>query len=66
MRSPALRSAWFLYIARPDLPAVLREKARFVVTILEDKYGFDRFNDWFFAGGARLLGGGLWRTATSP
>jgi hypothetical protein len=21
------------------------------VTILEEKYGFDRFNDWFFAGG---------------
>jgi NADH-quinone oxidoreductase subunit L len=53
--------AWFLYIARPDLPAVLREKASFIVKILEDKYGFDRFNDWFFAGGARRLGGGLWR-----
>ena len=32
-----------------------------LVTILEEKYGFDRFNDWFFAGGARLLGGGLWK-----
>jgi len=53
--------AWYLYIARPELPAVLREKARFVVTILEEKYGFDRFNDWFFAGGARLVGTGLWR-----
>jgi NADH-quinone oxidoreductase subunit L len=30
------------------------------VRILEDKYGFDRFNDWFFAGGARWLGHGLW------
>ncbi len=29
--------------------------------ILEEKYGFDRFNDWFFAGGARLLGRGLWK-----
>jgi NADH-quinone oxidoreductase subunit L len=53
--------AWYLYIARPDLPAVLRGKARLVVAILEDKYGFDRFNDWFFAGGARLIGTGLWR-----
>jgi NADH-quinone oxidoreductase subunit L len=26
-----------------------------------DKYGFDRFNDWFFAGGARWLGSGLWK-----
>ncbi len=53
--------AWFLYIARPGLPAVLRAKAGFLVTILEEKYGFDRFNDWFFAGGARKFGGGLWR-----
>ncbi|HEV2009325.1 MAG TPA: NADH-quinone oxidoreductase subunit L, partial [Burkholderiales bacterium] len=54
-------SAWYLYIVRPDLPAVLRRKARFIVTILDEKYGFDRFNDWFFAGGARVLGNGLWQ-----
>lgn len=54
-------TAWYLYIARPDLPAVLRQKAGFLVTILEEKYGFDRFNDWFFAGGARAIGGGLWK-----
>ena len=56
-----LATAWFLYIARPDLPAVLRRKAGVLVTILMEKYGFDRFNDWFFAGGARLIGGGLWK-----
>jgi NADH-quinone oxidoreductase subunit L len=54
-------TAWYLYIARPELPAVLRQKAGVLVTILEEKYGFDRFNDWFFAGGARALGGGLWK-----
>ena len=54
-------AAWYLYIVRPDLPHVLRQKARFFVTILEEKYGFDRFNDWFFAGGARALGTGLWQ-----
>jgi len=54
-------SAWYLYIVQPDLPGVLRSKARFVVNILEQKYGFDRFNDWFFAGGARLLGRELWQ-----
>jgi len=31
------------------------------VTILEEKYGFDRFYDWFFAGGVRRFGNGLWR-----
>jgi len=56
-----LVTAWYLYIARPDLPAVLRRKAGVLVTILMEKYGFDRFNDWFFAGGARLVGGGLWK-----
>jgi NADH-quinone oxidoreductase subunit L len=54
-------TAWFMYIANPDLPAKLRGKAGVLVTILEEKYGFDRFNDWFFAGGARALGGGLWK-----
>ena len=53
--------AWYLYILRPDLPAVLRKKAGVLVTILEQKYGFDRFNDWFFAGGARIVGSGLWK-----
>ena len=53
--------AWFIYIARPDLPPVLRAKWGVLVTMLEEKYGFDRFNDWFFAGGARLLGNGLWK-----
>ena len=54
-------TAFYLYIVNPDLPAVIRTKLGFIVRILEDKYGFDRFNDWFFAGGARGLGGGLWR-----
>jgi NADH-quinone oxidoreductase subunit L len=54
-------TAWYLYIVNPALPAVLRRKAGFLVTILEEKYGFDRFNDWFFAGGARGVGGGLWK-----
>jgi len=56
-----IAAAWFLYILRPDLHPVLRKKAGVLVTILEEKYGFDRFNDWFFAGGARMFGGGLWR-----
>jgi NADH-quinone oxidoreductase subunit L len=54
-------TAWFLYIVRPDFPAVLREKLRLPVWILEEKYGFDRFNDWFFVCGARRIGNGLWK-----
>jgi NADH-quinone oxidoreductase subunit L len=54
-------TAFYIYVMRPDLPAVLRAKWGRVVTVLMDKYGFDRFNDWFFAGGARWLGSGLWK-----
>jgi NADH-quinone oxidoreductase subunit L len=54
-------TAWFLYIKRPDLPAAIRRKMALPVRILENKYGFDQFNDWFFAGGARLIGRGLWK-----
>src|SRR3972149_5386684 len=54
-----LATAWYLYIARPDLPAVVREKAGLLTTILEHKYGFDEFNQWFFADGAVKVGTGL-------
>jgi NADH-quinone oxidoreductase subunit L len=54
-------TAYFCYIVRPDLPAKIRAKAGFLVTILERKYYFDDFNDWFFAGGARALGGALFQ-----
>jgi NADH-quinone oxidoreductase subunit L len=54
-------SAWFLYIKRPDLPAVIKQKFGALAYVLEEKYFFDRFNDWFFAGGARGLGRGLWK-----
>jgi len=54
-------TAWYLYIANPELPAEIRQKAGVLVTILMEKYGFDRFNDWFFAGGARAIGSGFWK-----
>jgi NADH-quinone oxidoreductase subunit L len=53
-------TAWYFYIARPDLPAVVKAKAGFLATVLDHKYYLDEFNDWFFAGGARRLGNGLW------
>jgi NADH-quinone oxidoreductase subunit L len=54
-------TAWFLYIKRPDLPAVLRQKFALPVKILENKYGLDDFNQWFFANGACGIGRGLWK-----
>jgi NADH-quinone oxidoreductase subunit L len=57
-------TAWYLYIVRPDLPAVIKQKLAFPAMILEEKYGFDRFNDWFFAGGARGSVAACGRAAT--
>ena len=56
-----IAAAGYLYILKPELPAKLWQRAGVLVTILEEKYGFDRFYDWFFASGARKLGTGLWR-----
>ncbi len=53
--------SWFFYLKRQDIPAMIQKKFSLIYAILERKYGFDDFNDWFFAGGARKLGGGLWR-----
>jgi NADH-quinone oxidoreductase subunit L len=54
--------AWYLYLKRPDLPKVCADKLSIVRKVLEEKYGFDRFNEWFFARGARALGNLLWKT----
>src|SRR3954469_6750535 len=56
-----IAAAALLYLKRTDLPQQLRSLAGPLYTLLENKYYFDRFNDWFFAGGARLLGRGLWK-----
>jgi NADH-quinone oxidoreductase subunit L len=53
-------TAWYFFIHKPEAAGQMRERFRFIVNILDRKYGFDDFNDWFFAGGARKLGTGLW------
>jgi NADH-quinone oxidoreductase subunit L len=56
-----IAAAAFLYLKRTDLPGKIASALQPLTTLLENKYYFDRFNDWFFAGGARLLGRGLWK-----
>jgi NADH-quinone oxidoreductase subunit L len=51
-----IAAAWVCYILKPSLPARLRALAGPVYTLLDNKYYFDRFNDWFFAGGTRAIG----------
>ncbi|MDH4286245.1 MAG: NADH-quinone oxidoreductase subunit L, partial [Gallionella sp.] len=54
-------SAAFFYLKRPDIPALIQKKFQLIYTLLDNKYYFDRFNDWFFAGGARGASGILWK-----
>jgi NADH-quinone oxidoreductase subunit L len=56
-----IAAAAYLYLKRIDLPDKLRRQFSPLYTLLDQKYYFDRFNDWFFAGGARLVGRGLWK-----
>jgi len=52
--------AWIFYMKRPDIPAALQKRFHAIYTLLDKKYYFDIFNDWFFAGGARGTSRFLW------
>ena len=52
--------AWYLYMHRPDLPAVIAERAKGLHSLLERKYYFDEVWIRGFAGGGRKLGQFLW------
>ncbi len=54
-------AAWYCYLVNPALPERLKQLAGPVYTLLDNKYYFDRFNDWFFAGGSRKVGGALFQ-----
>jgi len=54
-----IAAAWYCYLVNPALPERLKRAAGPIYTLLDNKYYFDRFNDWFFAGGFRALGGFL-------
>ena len=54
-------TSWFFYMKRPDIPAAIKQASGPLYTLLENKYYFDRVNQVVFAGGARLLGRGLWK-----
>jgi NADH-quinone oxidoreductase subunit L len=53
--------SWFFYMKRPDIPAAIKARCQLIYNILENKYGFDSFNEKFFAGGSRYLGSLLWK-----
>ncbi len=51
-----IAAAVYCYLVNPALPERIRKAAGGIYTLLDNKYYFDRFNDWFFAGGARRVG----------
>ncbi len=53
--------AWFFYMKRPDIPVAIQKRFALINSILENKYGFDSFNDRFFAAGSRFFGNKLWQ-----
>ena len=54
-------TAWYFYLVRTDLPGKIKRAAGPFSILLERKYFIDEFYSWFFAGGARGLGKGLWK-----
>ncbi len=55
-------TAWYVYLHRPGLADEIKKRFRTLYCILVRKYGFDDFNEIFFAAGARRLGRLFWRT----
>jgi len=54
-------AAWFLYIKRPDLPAVIAEKFSALYQLFAKKFYFDEIYQAVFAKGSVGLGTALWR-----
>ncbi len=54
-------SSGYFYLVRPSIPELLKHKFSALHHVLDQKYFMDRFNEVVFAGGARLLGGQLWK-----
>jgi len=53
--------SWFFYMKRPDIPAAIQRRFSAINTLFENKYYFDKVNEFVLAGGSRLLGKALWR-----
>jgi NADH-quinone oxidoreductase subunit L len=53
--------AWFFYMRRPDIPAGIQARFSTINRILENKYGFDSFNERVFAAGSVFIGNQLWQ-----
>ena len=66
-RAPALYlaaagvlSAYVLYLVKPEMPAKIRARVEPLYRVLDNKYGFDWFNEHVIAAGSRSLGKLFW------
>ncbi|MEM5401411.1 MULTISPECIES: NADH-quinone oxidoreductase subunit L [Paraburkholderia] len=53
--------AWFFYMKRPELPAVVSRTFSPVYKLLANAYYLDKINEIVFARGAVAIGRGLWK-----
>jgi len=56
-----LFAAWFIYMKKPAIAEAAKQRLAFIYNILDRKYGFDEFNNIFFAAGSRGIGHVLWK-----
>jgi NADH-quinone oxidoreductase subunit L len=54
-------AAAYCYLINPKVPDWFARRFAFIYRLLDNKYYLDRFNEIVFAGGARRIGGGLWK-----
>lgn len=52
--------SWFLTLKRPDISANIKDRFIVIYNILDNKYGFDAFNEKVFANGSRWIGNKFW------
>lgn len=56
-------ASYYCYMINPRVPAFIKDKSIWIYRVLDNKYYLDKFNELVLAGGARLLGRGLWNKA---
>ena len=54
-------TAWFLYIKKPYIPAIINSKLKFLVNLLEEKYYFDKLWMSVFPKMGKAIGYFLWK-----
>ena len=53
-------AAWFIYLRKPEIAQWFADKFGFIHRLLNNKYGFDDFNQAVFAGGSLKIADKLW------